>query len=425
MKLLRYTNTKLTLLLLFLIGIWGVFFYFAIHHEIMDETDDMLRSYRDIFIKKALHNPDLLNLSYETTFDRYSILPITDEEAEKYEESWLNREVFFPEYDEHIPVRVYKSIFLAADSQYYELEISMSTMERDDMIETLIFYLIFLYTLLLVCIIVGNRVILKKSFIPLQKLLFWLDSIIPGKPVPALNNETSILEFQQLNEATMAMSQRNLQAYEQQKQFIENASHELQTPLAIALNKIELFAQNQNLTEKQLDEIDTIYQTLNKTVKLNKSLLLLSRIENEQFQDVTEINVYELLSTLANDFIEIYEDKRIDFKIEKKVDLNVRMNEQLSQILFSNLLKNAFVHTPKKGKIIICIDSNILLIKNTGIVSLDERQIFNRFYHKSENKQNSSTGLGLSIAKSICTACRIELQYKFEGEHLFLLKFTN
>lgn len=149
MKLLAYTNRKLTLLLLLLIGIWGVFFYLVIHHEIMDETDDKLNSYRDIFIKKALHDPSLLHSSYETTFDRYAIRPITENEAMRYEEKWLNLERFFPEKNDHIPVRVLKSVFLAGDNQYYELEVSMSTLERDDMIETLCRYLIALYVLLL------------------------------------------------------------------------------------------------------------------------------------------------------------------------------------------------------------------------------------------------------------------------------------
>ena len=423
MKLLHYTNTKLSTLLLALIGVWGVFFFFAIHYEIRDETDDMLRSYSDIFIKKALQNPALLQSSYETTFDRYAIRPISNEEAAAYDEEWLNTTLYFPEGDEHIPVRVYKSIFLAPDDHYYELEISMSTLERDDMVKTLFIYLLALYVLLLLCSIVGNRLLLKRSFRPLQQLLVWLDSIVPGKPIPAQRIDTSIEEFRQLNEATMAMSRRNLEAYEQQKQFIENASHELQTPLAVALNRLEMLAQCEGTTEKQLAEIDDIYRTLNRTVKLNKSLLLLSRIDNHQYQDVAEVDLTALVDDLAADFEEIYADKDVRMEVHRQAGLTVRMNENLSRVLVSNLLKNAYVHTSPGGRIDVTIAPRRLVVHNEGDRPLDGTRIFDRFYYSSEQAKGSSTGLGLAIVKSICGLYGIEVHYAFRNGHEFVLDF--
>lgn len=423
MKLINYTNSKLTILLLFLISIWGVFFFYAIHHEIMDETDDMLVSYRDIFVKKALHDPSLLDFSYETTFDRYSIRPITEEEAEYYKESWYDTEVYFPEGNEHIPVRVFKSIFLASDENYYELEISMSTLERDDMIKTLLVFLIGLYVVLLVCIVVGNRIILKKSFKPLEKLLAWLNSIVPGKPVPPLDNDTRIVEFSQLNEAAYAMSQRNFEVYNQQKQFIENASHELQTPLAVALNKLEMLTQSDEITEPQLKEIDGIYITLNRAVKLNKSLLLLSRIENRQFVDEKEMDFARVIQELIADLSEIYFEKEIQIVVDEKTPCTFVMNDTLARILTSNLLKNAFVHTPVGGEIIVTTGKDGLAVENSGSKSLDTNRVFERFYRDDEAKTETSTGLGLSIIKSICSLYHIDLQYNYQEKHFFVLKF--
>ncbi len=423
MKLLRYTNTKLSTLLFSLIGVWGVFFFLAIHYEIGDETDDMLRSYRDVFIKKALRNPELLNSSYETTFDRYTIRPVTDEEATEYESSWSNTLLYFPEGDEHIPVRVYKSIFLGPDEQFYELEISMSTLERDDMIETLCIYLSLLYVLLLLCSIIGNRRVLKQSFKPLQELLSWLDSIVPGKPIPTQNIETQITEFRQLNEATLAMSRRNLMAYEQQKQFIENASHELQTPLAVAQNKLELLAQQPGMTESILSGIDDIYTTLNRAVKLNKSLLLLSRIDNRQFLDVGRVDIAALAATLADELADIYADKHLQVTIERQNCLWAEMNENLSQVLVSNLLKNAFVHTLPEGWIKITTTADTLQVANAGSQPLDSRRIFERFYRESSLPGSNSTGLGLAVVKSICQLYGIEVSYRFDGGNVFELKF--
>lgn len=426
MKLLNYTNNKLSLLLFFLIIVWGVFFFSAMHHEITDETDDMLRSYRDIFVKKALHNPELLNSSYETTFDRYYIRCITEEEAEKYEDQWYDTEVYFPEGNEHIPVRVFKSIFLTANDQYYELEINMSTVERNDMLETLLMFLLILYCSLVICIIIGNRIILKKSFAPLDKLLLWLNNVTPGRPVPPLNNDTKIKEFQKLNEATTSMAKRNYEVYEHQKQFIENASHELQTPLAIALNKIELFTKNEQLSEKQLAEIEEIYWALNRTVRLNKSLLLLTRIENEQFQDKTNINVNKTISELSEDMKEIYEYKNLKFTLNHEADCNILLNEILVQMLFSNLLKNAFIHTNPEGQISVTIKKNELIIKNSGNKPLDSEKIFERFYHSSDNPaQTLSSGMGLAIVKSIAKSNMISIAYHFDDAHIFMLKFAN
>ncbi len=424
MKLLHYTNMKLSALLFFLIGVWGVSFFLAIHYEITDETDDMLRNYRDVFVKKALQQPELLNVPYETTFDRYTIRPLTDEEAEEYESSWENTLLYFPEGDEHIPVRVYKSLFRASDDRFYELEISMSTLERDDMIETLCVYLFVLYVSLLLCSIIGNGWILKQSFRPLQKLLVWLDSIVPGKPIPEQHIKTQIVEFRQLNEATLSMSRRNLQAYEQQKQFIENASHELQTPLAVAQNKLELMAQQPGMTEKLLSDVAEIYTTLNRAVKLNKSLLLLSRIDNCQFQDVERVNISGLVVDLSDDFMEIYTDKHIVFSFEEKSVLWASMNENLSQVLVSNLLKNAFVHTPAHGTITVMTTSDTLSVMNTGEEPLDGERIFDRFYHSGKHAGAASSGLGLAIVKSICALYHIDVHYRFTTQHEFELKFA-
>jgi signal transduction histidine kinase len=424
MKLLQYTTNKLALLLFFLISIWSVFFYFAMHHEIMDETDDMLESYREIFVKKALNDPSLLNTSYESPFDRYDIRAIDMALVVDYKESWRNEEMYFPEGDEHIPMRVYKSIFRASDNRYYELEVRMSTVERDDMIKTLIIYLISLIAILLICIYTGNRIILKKSFVPLKKLLLWLNAIVPGKPVPPLDNDTKITEFRKLNEAALAMSRLNLEVYERQKQFTENAAHELQTPLAVALNKLDQFSQHKAMSEKQLSEIDHIYTSLNRAVRLNKSLLLLSRIENRQFPESVDVDINALTEEIMTDVAEIYEHKNIRLHMESKSACRVMMNETLSRILIGNLLKNAFHHTHNDEEITVMIEKNTFTVQNAGIKALDSEKIFNRFYQSADKKEDS-TGLGLSIVKSICDLYTFRVSYKFsKKKHIFSINFN-
>jgi signal transduction histidine kinase len=196
------------------------------------------------------------------------------------------------------------------DGQFYELELMISILERDDMVEAILWYLGALFLLFLICTSIGTRLILQSVFRPLHRLLNWLQQIQPGKELPVLDNPTKIREFQQLGDAAVDMGNRSYKAYEEQKQFIENASHELQTPLAIVRGKIELLAENESMTEEQLKELDEIYTTLGRAVRLNKSLLLLSRIENGQYTETEDVSVDEVLDELLPDLMDIYEGKK-------------------------------------------------------------------------------------------------------------------
>ena len=126
-----------------------------------------------------------------------------------------------------------------------------------------------------------------------------------------MDNPTKIREFRQLSDAALDMGNRSYKAYEEQKQFIENASHELQTPLAIVRGKVELLAESEGMTEQQMEQLDEIYATLGRAVKLNKSLLLLSRIENGQYTEMEDVSVDEILDELLPDLMDIYEHKLV------------------------------------------------------------------------------------------------------------------
>ena len=268
----------------------------------------------------------------------------------------------------------------------------------------------------------GTQAVLKSVFRPLHKLLAWLEEVEPGKELPALDNQTKILEFRKLSEAAWNMSTRSHQAYVEQKQFIENASHELQTPLAIARGKVELLAESETLDEKQMKELDEIYNTLGRVVKLNKSLLLLTRIENRQYTELEVVDFNRVLEDFLPDLMDIYEDKQVLFEKKETAIFVHTCNRWLAHILLSNLVKNSLVHNSVGGILRITITADCLEIANSGACSLDKEQIFRRFYHALGGKQDS-TGLGLSIAHSIALSFGMTLTYRWEeGMHLFLLK---
>ena len=178
MKLLRYTHLNLSLLLFLLLGGWGTFFYFAVIDEVMDETDDALDNYRDIIVGKILADSTLLEAE-DRVIHSYSIRPLTAEEASSYREQYYDGTVYIETEDEYEPVRIMKSCFMATDLNYYELELRLSTLERDDVMTAILKYLVALYLVLLCCISFGTRLILKSVFRPLDRLLAWLENVVP------------------------------------------------------------------------------------------------------------------------------------------------------------------------------------------------------------------------------------------------------
>lgn len=421
MKLLSYTYRKLALLLFLLMAVWGVLFYYAIIDEVVDETDDTLENYGEILMESALHDPSILETE-GSLMSFYKFTPISEEEGRHYRQVFYDATVYIELEDEDEPVRVMCTAFRMPDGQYYELKLMISILERDDMVEAMLWYLGALFLLFLICTSIGIQLVLKGVFRPLHRLLDWLHCIQPGKEVPPLDNPTKIREFRQLSDAALDMGNRSYKAYEEQKQFIENASHELQTPLAIVRGKVELLAESEGMTEQQMEQLDEIYATLGRTVKLNKSLLLLSRIENGQYTEMEDVSVDEILDELLPDLMDIYEHKQVRL-IRKREEqpFIIRCNHSLAQILVSNLVKNSLLHNREEGELQVLTTPTSLVIKNTGDVPLDGEKLFRRFYHGMDGKKDS-TGLGLAIARSIALSSSLKLTYEWQdGMHTFRL----
>lgn len=421
MKLLSYTYCKLALLLFLLMAVWGVLFYYAIIDEVVDETDDTLENYGEILMESALHDPSILETE-GSLMSFYKFTPISEEEGRHYRQVFYDATVYIELEDEDEPVRVMCTAFRMPDGQYYELKLMISILERDDMVEAMLWYLGALFLLFLICTSIGIQLVLKGVFRPLHRLLDWLHCIQPGKEVPPLDNPTKIREFRQLSDAALDMGNRSYKAYEEQKQFIENASHELQTPLAIVRGKVELLAESEGMTEQQMEQLDEIYATLGRAVKLNKSLLLLSRIENGQYTEMEDVSVDEILDELLPDLMDIYEHKQVRLiRKREKQPFIIRCNHSLAQILVSNLVKNSLLHNREGGELQVLTTPTSLVIKNTGDVPLDGEKLFRRFYHGMDGKKDS-TGLGLAIARSIALSSSLKLTYEWQdGMHTFRL----
>ena len=217
------------------------------------------------------------------------------------------------------------------------------------------------------------------------------------------------------------MTSKMISDYKNQKKFAENASHEFQTPLAIITGKIDLLLQENSLNEETMKLLVSIEEATSRLSRINKSLLLLSKIENQQYEKtdtVALLPLIEKIKAINEDFIL---DKKLQFVCEPTEELYFTINSELCFILINNLIQNAIRHNVKNGQITISIKDQALLISNTGSLEpLDEVSIFERFEKKSSNV--NSIGLGLAIVKEIAEANSITVLYKYEdNEHVFSL----
>ena len=281
-------------------------------------------------------------------------------------------------------------------------------------IDSSFFYLIIaLYVILLFSFMLINIFVFNRSMKPFFKLIHWLENNRLGdKEGTVPDVETTTVEFQKLSDAIKGYALHSEKIYQQQKQFIGNASHEMQTPVAVCLSRVEAMMEDETLTEQQMAQLAKMHSTLEYVTRLNKSLLLLSRIDNNQFVVTSQINLTELVEQYLQDYKEVYGHKRMEIEIKSRKNFIVLMNRTLAEILVTNLIKNAFVHSEAGGRIEIECTRRCVEIRNAATEGpLDAEHIFERFYQG--RKREGSAGLGLAIADTICRNSNLKILYNF------------
>ncbi|HJB72969.1 MAG TPA: HAMP domain-containing histidine kinase [Candidatus Barnesiella merdigallinarum] len=418
MKLIYRIALRLSAVLIPLMALWATLFYFMTVDEINDEADDALADYSELIIVRMLAGRELPPLNSGSN-NSYSITPVPREYANsKSHIEYYDAEVYIPEKEETEPARILSTIFQDNDDNYYELKVAMPTFEKDDLVRTILFWIVLLYLVLLLTLIGVTTWIFHRSMRPLYALLHWLDNFTLGKNNTPVPDDTQITEFHKLNVAAQKAANRAELLFDRQKQFIGNASHELQTPLAILGNRIEWLLDNTELNEKQVEELFKMQRSLGHIVRLNKTLLLLTKIENGQFPESTEVDVAALIREQAPLYNEIYESRHIDCRIDLPDRFVVSMNDSLASTLITNLLKNAYVHTEPGRSIDISLHDRTLTVANDGDTPLDGTHIFDRFYQG--NKKEGSTGLGLALVKAVCRYYNLDIEYRYtDGRHCF------
>ncbi len=240
---------------------------------------------------------------------------------------------------------------------------------------------------------------------------------------PLKLQKSNIDEFKQLNKSIKSLTKKVSSDFNNLKEFTENASHEMQTPLAIMQSKIELLLQSENLNKEEINQLQSIYQAGKRLSKLNKTLLTLAKVENRQFSEVEDINLTEFVNTKIENYEDFIQQKELSITKKLHPDTILSTNSTLIDMLVTNLISNAIRHNINKGAINIELQPQYFFISNTGSeLKIDPKDLFNRF--KKESSSPDSSGLGLAIVKKICDISEWKIDYTYaEKQHQIMVRF--
>ena len=413
MKLFNQVQINLLAGIVVVLAGWAFFFYWGIMEEINDEVDDSLEDYSELIIIRSLAGQELPSNDNGTN-NQYFLREVSaDYVASHAGIVYRDSMVYIKEKKETEPARILTTLFKDKEGQYHELSVYTPTIEKADLMQSVFYLLVALFASLLVVILLINIWVFRRSMKPFYTLLAWLDNYRLGTGGAELKNPTNTTEFQKLNEAVTRFASHSEEVFEQQKLFIGNASHEIQTPLAVCMNRLEMLLEDETLTETQLEGIVKTCQTLEYVNKLNKSLLLLSKIDNHQFVEEVEVDMNRLVTDYLEDYQEVYGYKNLKVEVRPEGVWKVKMNEVLATVLVTNLLKNAFVHTEEEGNVCVSFKSNGISFRNEASDGpLDAKHIFERFYQG--HKKEGSTGLGLALVDAVCRHSHLKIRYAYE-----------
>jgi signal transduction histidine kinase len=312
------------------------------------------------------------------------------------------------------PVRVGQRVYTAT--------VTKSMEESEDLLVMIVSITTLVIVLLFTLLFFINRLAFKKLWSPFYATLAKMKKFNLAQPGKMSLEQSRINEFNDLNEALQQMTQKIKHDYESVKSFADNASHEMQTPLAVINSKLDLLIQDPSLNNKNMQQLQSIYDAVNKLTALHQSLLLLTKIENNQFTETSVVNMSELVKENLSHLEELMQNRELSVKTDFE-NCRVEMNSTLADILVNNLLSNTIRHSAPSATIHVATLPGEFHISNTATNgALDESTIFNRF---KKNNASNGVGLGLAIVKQICETYKFRVSYQLmHGMHRFSVYFN-
>jgi signal transduction histidine kinase len=397
----------------------GPIFYLVSNKLYEEEADEDLH-----VLKEQFHafTKDELTINEIDQWNKYN----RDVKIEKFtgnlKDSLFNHSYYDALNKDNEPFRVINSP-LKIENKWFTFSARINMVEKENLIGSTVILFISLLLLLFLGFFIITKIISSKLWLPFYKALEKLEQFEIDKTTSVKLIENTTEEFDRLNKVIIKLINKNSSIYKSQKEFIENAAHELQTPIAIFKGKIENILQRKDLNEEQFKIIDDLNNTTSRLVKLNKNLLVLSKIESNSYTEKQQVDLYDIIHNQISFFKEQANSKDIDININCNEKVIVNANPFLVETLINNLFINTINHNINGGQINVTITSKAILFSNTGVLlPLKTEKMFERF--SKSNPSSKGNGLGLSIIKKIVDANNWSIKYSFDHSlHRFEVTF--
>lgn len=419
----KLLNKTLNYYILFSLGVLllGIpLFFFTTRWLYFHETDEALIVQKEEFVK--FYAPKLKDdeIGLFNKLNRDLQIEIADETISK--DTFSNKEFYNNLENEEEPYRVLNAP-VVINNKSYTFSARINLVDNTDLILSTVSIFIIVILFLLTGLFIITRRLSTTLWKPFYQTLEQIEQFEIDKNSNLQLNRNGIDEFDRLNTALNKLIERNTLIYKSQKEFIENAAHELQTPIAIFKGKLETLMQRPDITKEQMELLDNLNDTTSRLTRLNKNLLLLSKIESKEYNLPEDIFLIDIIKSQLSFFKEQSLAKKITIKTFVKKNIILHANPFLTEIMIKNLFLNAINHNVKNGVVEITLDEKSLFFSNTGEPKpLKQENLFERF--TKVNPSSKGNGLGLSIVKKIAQNNNWEIHYSFEKNiHTFEVRF--
>lgn len=415
MKLLTRYNRSTIAITTAIMLVAAVVYYFAISAVLSRQVDKALEVEEHEVRDYALLNGTLPHV-FSTNHQAILFTPVNSPLKRKFVDT-----VYRDLKDEELePARALYT-WVKVGQKHYEVVVVQSKVETEDLVKVIFLITLGLIVALLAALFFLNRIILSNIWKPFYKILEQLKAFNLAENRSIKTVQSGIDEFRELDSAVNLMADRVKDDYQALKAFTENASHELMTPISVINSKLDTFVQTGEFTNTQSKLLNDMYASVTKLTRLNKSMLLLAKIENGLIADRQDLNLKALVEEALNQFEDPIGAR--DITIESHLDDKpMQASLLLMEVLISNLISNALRHNKSGGFISLELNHLKLQVSNSGNANkLNSENLFRRF-QKSASSEGS--GLGLTISKQICDLYGFDLDYMhLNGVHHFIVTF--
>lgn len=416
MKLLTKTTLYFIIIMLPVFGAGAFFLFHKFNKEIKHETDEELANDQLQWLR-YLDTASVDNPIFHFRTQEFQLIPTGQPVQRKFKLKGVT--LYQETEDAQAPFRELSQV-ISIHGQHYQMILRKSMIEKDDLLKNIIYVMLFAFAGLLIFVIFSNWFISRNLWRPFYRSLNKIRQLQLNKMEAGRFASTPTHEFNQLNEALNQMTDRIHQDYINMKELTEDAAHEMQTPLAIAQSKLELLLQDENLSEDQLKNIGQTSEELQRLSRLNHNLLLLAKIENQQYPVTEQPDLHQVLLQYLSLFEELIREKELTVETNLVPTAPWPLHPALADILISNLLGNAIKYNYPTGRIHISLTAKTFTISNTSnLPEIPAANVFQRF-RKSNQGYSNSNGLGLAIVKKIGESYHIQISYQYHnGLHIF------